>query len=277
MTNAACVEFLQWALPRLGLRWVAFRKVRGQVCKRISRRLRALNLPDPNAYRLYLEAVPAEWETLDACCWISISRFYRDPAVFDALRGIVLPALARGVRERGGTRLSAWSVGCAAGEEIYTLRLIWEFALRVDWPELRLEVLGTDADENQLERARRAVYPASALRDLPTSWRARAFEEAPDGERLRESLRRDARFERQDLNRTMPNGPFDLVLCRNVAFTYFERGRQAQVGREIARRLAPGGALVIGAHEELPEGLELTPWASCPCVYRSSDSDTERK
>lgn len=273
MTDGECVEFLQWALPRLGLRWPGFRKVRRQVCKRLARRLRALQLPDANAYRRHLEATPGEWAKLDAMCWISISRFYRDRAVFDVLGSVVLPALARRVRERGGTRLRIWSAGCAAGEEAFTLVLIWEFGSPLDRTKLRLEVLGTDTDENQLERARRAIYPASSLKDLPAPWRSRAFEPTPRGDRLRESLRCGVRFERQDLRREMPDGPFDLVLCRNLAFTYFEEGRQVRAGRQIAQRLAPGGALVIGAHERLPNGIGLTPWRSCPCIYRSSNPE----
>jgi hypothetical protein len=38
MTDSECVDFLQWALPQLGLRWPGFRKVQRQVHKRISRR-----------------------------------------------------------------------------------------------------------------------------------------------------------------------------------------------------------------------------------------------
>ena len=52
MKDADCVLFLQWALPQIGLRWPGFRKVRGQVCKRVARRVRELGLPDLLAYRL---------------------------------------------------------------------------------------------------------------------------------------------------------------------------------------------------------------------------------
>ena len=95
MKNAECVDFLQWALPRLGMRWPGFRKVRRQVCKRIDRRLRELGLPDLAAYRIRLGQDSTEWKFLDGACRITISRFYRDRGVFDALGANVLPALAR--------------------------------------------------------------------------------------------------------------------------------------------------------------------------------------
>jgi hypothetical protein len=78
MQDAECVALLRWALPRLGLRWPGFRKVRRQVCKRINRRIKELGLADVAAYREHLERVPEEWPRLDALCRITISRFYRD-------------------------------------------------------------------------------------------------------------------------------------------------------------------------------------------------------
>jgi chemotaxis protein methyltransferase CheR len=95
------VEFLQWALPRLGLRWPGFRKVRRQVIRRIARRIEALQLGDLDHYRRYLEAHAEEWPRLDGCCRITISRFYRDRQVFDALAQAGLPELVRLCRTRG--------------------------------------------------------------------------------------------------------------------------------------------------------------------------------
>jgi chemotaxis protein methyltransferase CheR len=64
-----------------------------------------------------------------------------------------------------------------------------------------------------------------------------------------------------------PDGPFDVVLCRNVAFTYFEDALQLRVAQVLASALRPGGLLVIGAGEALPRSsLGLLPEA--PCFYR---------
>lgn len=76
MTDRECVEFLQWALPQLGLRWPGFRKVRRQVHKRMVRRLGELGLGQIADYRAYLDTHAAEWGVLDAMSRISISRFY---------------------------------------------------------------------------------------------------------------------------------------------------------------------------------------------------------
>jgi len=95
MTDSEGVQFLQWCLPRLHLRWPGFRKVRRQVYKRINRRLQQLQLRNIDTYRDYLKDHPAEWATLETSCWISISRFYRDRSVFQYLESAVLPQLAQ--------------------------------------------------------------------------------------------------------------------------------------------------------------------------------------
>jgi chemotaxis protein methyltransferase CheR len=78
MTDAECVAFLQWALPQLRLRWHGFRRVRRQVCRRVSRRIAELGLKEADAYRAYLEGNLHEWNVLAGLCRITISRFWRD-------------------------------------------------------------------------------------------------------------------------------------------------------------------------------------------------------
>ena len=103
MNDPELVRFLQWCLPKLGLRWAGFRKVRGTVRKRLNRRIRELKLPDLAAYRDRLEIDPCEWNWLEVMCRIPISRFYRDKAVYDFLAGEVLPACAQSVRDGAKT------------------------------------------------------------------------------------------------------------------------------------------------------------------------------
>src|SRR5262245_46489236 len=123
MKDADCVALLQWALPRLALRWEGFRNVRGQVCKRIARRTAELGLGPIAASRPYLEAHPEEWSFVEGLCRVTISRFFRDRGVFDRLRLEILPELAV-ARSEGAVR--AWSAGCASGEEPYTLAIVWQ-------------------------------------------------------------------------------------------------------------------------------------------------------
>ena len=125
MRDRDCVTFLQWALPRLRMRWPGFRKVRGQVCKRITRRMAALEVDGVPGYEAYLEGHPEEWEVLDALCRVTVSRFLRDRGVWSLIQGEVLDTLARAAREEDREAIRCWSAGCGSGEEPYSLSLVW--------------------------------------------------------------------------------------------------------------------------------------------------------
>jgi chemotaxis protein methyltransferase CheR len=263
------IGFLQWCLPRLGLRWAGFRKVRKRVYRRMARRIQELGLSDLSAYRSHLDAHADEWAVLDALCRISISRFYRDRGVFQYLEEDVLPDLGARAAQRGETELDCWSVGCAAGEEPYTLAIVWRLGPGRRLPELRLRVLGTDIDPASLARARRGCYARSSLKDLPPAYLERALVSTDHEWCVGEMYREGVTFAEQDVRRAAPPGPFDLILCRNVAFTYFDEAGQRDVLRTIVDRLAPGGALVIGSGESLPDdllGLEV--WSAKARIYR---------
>jgi chemotaxis protein methyltransferase CheR len=224
------------------------------VCKRIGRRLAALGLPDAAAYRAFLGVHPEEWGALDGLCRVTVSRFFRDRAVWDWLRAEGLPAGARLARASGEGALRCWSAGCGSGEEPYGLAILWRIALAPAFPDLALRVLATDADEEVLERARRACYAPASLREMPPDLVPAAFEWRGAELCLRAAFREGVELVRADVRRDLPAGRFHLVLCRNLAFTYLDDDGQRRALSAIGARLAPGGLLVVGGHERLPAG-----------------------
>lgn len=274
MSGATCSELLQWALPRLGLSWEGFRRVHRQVCRRIAARVAALHLPDCLAYRRYLESHPAEWSVLDGFCRIPISRLVRERAVFERLAAEVLPALAEGAAARGATQLRCWSAGCASGEEPYSLAILWQIVLADRFPALTLEVTATDVDEHLLDRARAATYRRSSLREVPDEWIDKAFTRRDGLYALRPEFRAPVRFHHQDVRQVLPAGPFELVLCRYVAFTYFDEPLQRRTLERLLTVLRPGGALVLGLKERLPTGVQgIEPWVPDLRIYRRTGAD----
>jgi chemotaxis protein methyltransferase CheR len=253
----------------LHLRWPGFRKVRRQVLKRIARRLLELGLASVEAYRTYLEAHPAEWAILDDLCWIGISRFYRDRSVYQHLAKEIVPNLAQMAIERGEKELRCWSAGCAAGEEPYTLAIIWKERFAEKYSGLEFRVVATDVDPEAIQRGARGCYPASSVKELPAEWRERAF--SPKGTELclKDNYRALVTFTVQDIREQAPDGLFHLILCRNLAFTYFDDALQRETLRKLTDRLVPGGALIIGKTESLPGGVwGLEPWSTSMGVYR---------
>jgi chemotaxis protein methyltransferase CheR len=263
------VQFLQWCLPRLHLRWPGFRKVRRQVYKRINERLLELGLPSVVEYRDYLEKHPGEWRTLDSLCWISISRFYRDQSVFQHLEGEILPQLARLVLAGGEEReLRCWSAGCCGGEEPYTLAIIWKQRFALQFPLVDFRIIATDIDPQAIRRAQRGCYRRSSIKELPAQWR-QAFVDAGADLCLKDEYRAAVTFMVQDIRATMPPGAFHLILCRNLVFTYFDAMSQQEMLRRLIDRLVPGGALITGKLESLPIGeRRVEPWPVGTGVYR---------
>jgi chemotaxis protein methyltransferase CheR len=254
MDNHVCATFLQWCLPRLELRWPGYRKVRRLVGKRLNRRLTELGLADLCAYRTFLMGAPEEWACLDAMCRIPISRFYRDRATFGAIAGRLLPEIAAMASARGDDAVKCWSAGCASGEEPYTVVLAWRLHVAHEWPGLGFSMIATDADETMIQRAEAACYTRSSLKDLPAAWLDRAFMRSGELFCLGIEFRRGIEFVLQDIRRSMPNGPFDLILCRNLVFTYFDEALQRRISDQLRERLQLGGFLVLGSHEALPGG-----------------------
>ncbi len=254
MTDTECTGFLQWALPQLGLRWPGFRKVRRQVFKRLMQRMRDLALDDYSAYRARLEADPLEWRILDECCHITISRFFRDTGIFEVVRRRILPDVAAGA-ERERRNAEVWSAGCASGEETYTVKIIWDIEVASTHPGIFLSITASDVDKAMLARARIGCFEPTSLRELPRPLIERAFDQVEGRYCVKPQHREGIKFLDQDLRKGMPRRMFDLILCRYVAFTYFDEQLQCRVLANMLKKLRPQGYLVIGTHERLPSGV----------------------
>jgi chemotaxis protein methyltransferase CheR len=85
------------------------------------------------------------------------------------------------------------------------------------------------------------------------------------------AIREGINFVLQDLRSQTPAGPFDLVLCRYLAFTYFAQPLQEQTLARILAQLLPSGYLVIGTHERLPTpNAALSPLVGAPLIFQKA-------
>jgi chemotaxis protein methyltransferase CheR len=216
-----------------------------------------------------------EWIILDRLTPITISRFYRDRGTFELLARDAVPRLAAQASARGSDSLEVWSAGCASGEEPYTLAIIWKQQLAPRFPALTLRILATDIHPAMLSRARQGCYSAGSLTELPQTWRTAAFVQRDGLYWLREAYKRAVTVLSHDLRTGAPDGPFDLIMCRNLVFTYFHEAIQRKISVWLADSLRPGGALVLGAHEQLPaELVGFDPWDIVRRVYRRLPQST---
>jgi chemotaxis methyl-accepting protein methylase len=218
--------------------------------RRIGVRMRACGVHTLADYLTVLHREAGEAERLRDTLTINVTRFYRNPETWDALRRLALPALWAA---RQG-RLNVWSAGCSSGEEPYTVAmLVAEQAREQGHPEWndRLQVDATDIDRVSLERAAAARYRADAAVDMPPALRDRYLTADGADMVVVPTIRRRVSVTHLDLGADAPlRERYDLILCRNVVI-YFDRPMQERLFLTFVSRLAPGGVLVLGKVETL--------------------------
>jgi chemotaxis protein methyltransferase CheR len=184
--------------------------------------------------------------------------FLRDRGQLDGIRW---PELLASARAAGSAAIRAWSVGCATGEEAYTLAMLAAEAFGSGSPPV--EVLGSDISGRALAAAGAGRYRERAVRALDPVLRRRYLRAQEDGSYLvTEHLRDLVRFRRHNLIRdpVPPLGDtgFDLITCRNVLI-YFEAPVADQVIARLDQALRPGGRLLLGAADALRRTVRITP------------------
>lgn len=246
--------FLDWLIQRGGLDGGAYRPAAIQ--RRLPACLRQLRVASPRAARELLERRPELVSGALSAVLIGVSDFFRDEAVFEVLRGEVLPEL---VRERVEVRVC--SVGCSAGQELYSVAmLLAEFGALE-----RGDLLGVDCRADAVARATAGRFARHEMADVEPQRMERFFHAADGGGTLRAELRARTRWQVADVLTFDPGASWDLILFRNVAI-YLEETRLEGVWARLVSRLAPGACLVTGRAEQPPSGLPLRRVA--PCVYR---------
>jgi chemotaxis protein methyltransferase CheR len=177
--------------------------------------------------------------------------FFRDPAQYDALRRTLIPAF---VTQHQDTRtLAFWSAAAASGQEAYSLAMM---LLEMGLATWNLRILGTDISTLILERARTARYlQIEVNRGLPAPYLVKYFRQQGIEWQLKDEVRKLVQFDRCDLRRPPPYGPFDIVFCRNVLI-YFDDATRRCILAGIRRTLYTGGYLLLGGAEAM-----LTPEA----------------
>jgi chemotaxis protein methyltransferase CheR len=257
-------EFRQ-LLEYLERPWKGFRKVRKGVKKRVRRHMQAMGCRGMDAYLDLLERNPEARDACQRCLTVTISRFFRDRRLWDHLSVRVLPELITRFPEG----LTAWSAGCANGEEPYTLAMIWEMLPAPLLSAPAMDILATDADPACIQRAEAGRYPQSSFREMPEELRNQWFHKSGRRQwQVDASLRKRVRWGVHQLFHDPPARRFQLILLRNNLLTYYQGPAMVAAMERIAATLPIGGALVVGSHERPPSlNVALNRDPECPWLY----------
>jgi chemotaxis protein methyltransferase CheR len=255
-------------LDRFGLSWHGYRKVRKGVKKRLGRHMQTLGCRSMEEYLRLLARNPDIARTTELLLTVSISHFFRDRLLWDTLGKEIIPRLIGSC----GDSMRVWSAGCALGQEVYSFKILWHLleSEGIRLPELDLRA--TDVNPDYLDKARRGIYPANAVRAIPAGILSRYFTVTPDGLRftVTDTVRHTIVWEIFDLTRDIPpHRVFHIILLRNNLLTYYNRKIRTRSFHAIMEGLAEGGYLIIGSHETLPfTPPDLVGYGNIPYIFQ---------
>jgi two-component system CheB/CheR fusion protein len=128
---------------------------RSTVMRRVARRMQVTRQDSLAGYEQYLRTNPEEAQELFADLLISVTMFFRNHGAFDTLLDKAIRPLFDRLADGEGIRV--WVVGCATGEEAYSLAMVMleEAARRKVQPQI--QIFASDLDEGVLATAREAA------------------------------------------------------------------------------------------------------------------------
>lgn len=219
--------------------------------RRISARMRRVDLDDYRAYKRRLERDEDERKELLDSLSINVTGFFRNPEAWESLRDVLrnLTSVNRNVQ--------IWSAPCADGREPYSLAMLALDDGGVD--ETAIDILGTDINADILRTAREGRYETSKTTDIeselePLDDYDPYIERDGDAFRVRDSVKDMVTFEQHDLIRGEAKRDLDLVLCRNLLI-YIDADYKQPIFETITGSLRDRGYLMIGMTETLPHSF----------------------
>ena len=214
-------------------------------------RLRELGLDSYASYFLQVTDGPrgaVEWARLMDRLTVQETQFFRHPPSFRCLELYLRGRLAT---LQAGQDWQLWSVGCASGEEAYSLALVAAEVQREAGLNGHFGVTGSDISLSALARARSGSYDPRRVGKVAGELLEHYFRAQADGAwQVGELLRERTCFARLnvlDLARAPQRG-MDVIFCQNLLI-YLRRWQRRDILAHLAERLAPGGLLVIGVGE----------------------------
>ncbi len=199
---------------------------------------------------------------------VNVTSMFREPATWRCLREEVFPVL------RTFPSVRIWSVGCASGEEVYSLAI----ALKEAGLYARSSIYATDLNESSIARARRASYSLELVREYESDYllsdgRSQLsdyYVVSGSLARFHRSLQKNITWAEHNLVTDASFNDFHLILCTNVLI-YFGPALQQRVHRLLYGSLVRSGFLVLGQRESLvfsPESSSYEAVQEGLSVYR---------
>ena len=246
---------------------------RALLAGRLGKRLRALQIAGFPEYLRHVERSADEMTRMLDVVTTNETRFFREQKQFDHIQHRLIPQwhadAEEGLRSR---EVRVWSAGCSTGEEPYSLAMMLMAGLGAAWD---IRILATDLSTRVLDIATAGMWSIEKSSQIPEAY-LKAFMLRGGGSqhgkmKAGPEIRSVIRFARLNLHDEAygVDGPFDLILCRNVLI-YFDAASRRGVIDRLIDHLVPGGSFLIG-HAETLHGITQRVRSVVPTVYRKDD------
>ncbi len=224
----------------------------------ISRRMKDKNIQEIEAYYNYLLENREELEQLVQGLIVPVSRFFRNPVVFETIFSYILPFLLEKKKNNRERYFRFWSAGCSTGEEPYSLAILLKELFKKETEGFLINIFATDIDRKALQFAQEGIFGHESIKNTRYEWVEHYFKRQDDFFAIHSEIKEAVYFSYHDLrnekNIVPPEsifGYFDLVFCRNVLI-YYDIDTQMQILKNLLKSMAPGGYLVLGESESIP-------------------------
>lgn len=235
------------------------------ILRRIARRMQLNYIEDSAHYLERLREHPEEARALAEDLLITVTSFFRDQDVFSNLEKEVIPRLFEGKGVNDSLRV--WSVGCATGEEAYSVAmLLLEEADRRNAPP-KIQIFASDLHRRSLEGAREGLYSGDIEADVSAERLSRFFQKENGGYRVCKEVRDTVVFAPHNLLADPPFSRLNLITCRNLLI-YLDRSVQRDVIDLFHYALCPDGYLLLGSAETVDAPELFRAEDKKRCLYR---------
>ncbi len=179
---------------------------------------------------------------------ITVTEMFRDPRVYQSIRKQVIPVL------KTYPFIRTWNVGCATGEEAYSLAIL----LKEEGMYERTTLFATDFNDEALEKAKEGIYLSENVKEFTSNYQKagglNSFSEYYHARygavAIDPSLKKNITFANHNLAIDSVFSEMHLILCRNVLI-YFSKPLQDRVLRLFSESLVPNGFLCLGTKENI--------------------------
>ena len=216
--------------------------------RRLTRRLSLTKTKGLENYVKLLRQQPSELEALHQDLLINVTSFFRNPAVFEALKRKIFPKLVKNLS--GADTLRIWVAGCSRGQEAYSIAMAYtEFAEKQDG-RVPVQIFASDVNGSVLEFARAGSYSKADVAMVSAARLERFFMPEEGGYRVQKSIRDMVVFAQHNLLQDPPFTRVDMITCRNMLI-YLEAALQQKIIPSFHYALKPEGFLVLGSSESV--------------------------